>query len=442
MDPTTTVREFLFTLLLKVAVASSVAALLVRWGSFRRVIFTEQRDPDQKLKLMLFMVAPLILGVTLRLIGRPSYNFADLSLEGAFLMGLLGGRVVGPIGGAIITIPALVGHEWLAMPAASAAGLLGGLIRQAIPNKEDLWNFGPFTFLNIPKATVRLLRKAELSWEMAPLAACVGLEVGRVALVMATHKPKWLFAIHAGWDWQLILAVIATLMSVASPLKIWNNTRNEMNLERHQQLLLKARMDALSRQINPHFLFNTLNTVTALIRFDPDAARGVVLKLSNILRRLLRKHETFVPLREELQFIDDYLDIEVARFGRENLEIVKHIDDAAMEAFVPSMLLQPIVENCLKHGLAPKIGGGKIELRTVGRDGRLSIEIEDNGVGISEEKLPHVYVEGIGLSNVRERLRVLDGTDFQLDIQSRLSEGTVIRIDIPELVPALQEVRK
>ena len=442
MDSATPIREFLFTLLLKVAVASSVAALLVRWNSFRRVIFTEQRDPDQKLKLMLFMVAPLILGVTLRLIGGQSYSFADLSLEGAFLMGLLGGRVVGPIGGAIITIPALVAHEWLAMPAASTAGLLGGLIRQAIPNKEDIWNFGPFTFLNIPKATVRLLRKAELSWEMAPLATCVGLEVGRVALVMATHKPKWLFAIHASRDWWLILAVIATLMSVASPLKIWNNTRNEMNLERHQQLLLKARMDALSRQINPHFLFNTLNTVTALIRFDQDSARGVVLKLSNILRRLLRKHETFVPLREELQFIDDYLDIEVARFGRENLEIVKHIDDAAMEAFVPSMLLQPIVENCLKHGLAPKIGGGKIELRTVGRDGRLSIEIEDNGVGISEEKLPHVYVEGIGLSNVRERLRVLYGTDFQLDIQSRLSEGTVIRIDIPELVPALQEVRK
>lgn len=443
MDTASSVREFLFTLLLKVAVASSFAALLARWNTFRRVLFTEHRDPDQKLKLMLFMVPPLILGVTLRLIGGPGYSFADLSLEGAFLMGLLGGRVVGPIGGAIITIPALVGHEWLAMPAASSAGLLGGLIRQAIPNKEDLWNFGPFTFLNIPRATVRFLRKAELSWEMAPLATCVGLEVGRVALVLATHKPKWLFAIYAArWDWWLILAVIATLMSVASPLKIWNNTRNEMNLERHQQLLLKARMDALSRQINPHFLFNTLNTVTALIRFDPDSARGVVLKLSNILRRLLRKYETFVPLREELQFIDDYLDIEVARFGRENLEIVKHVDEESLEAFVPSMLLQPIVENCLKHGLAPKIGGGKIELRTMDRDGRLSIEIEDNGVGISEERLPHVYVEGIGLSNVRERLRVLYGTDFQLDIQSRLSEGTVIRIDIPELVPAMQEVRK
>jgi two-component system LytT family sensor kinase len=436
MDTLTSVKDLLFTLLLKVGVASSIAALLARWNTFRRVLFTEERDPDQKLKLMLFLTPPLIVGVTLRLVGI-QYRFADGSLEGAFLMGLLGGRVVGPIGGAIITIPALMAHEWLAMPAASAAGLLGGLIRQAIPNKEDLWNFGPFTFLNIPRAAVRLVRRAEISWEMLPLTACVGLELGRVALVMAT-KPRWLFAIDARWDWWLILVVIATLMSVAAPLKIWNNTRVEMNLERHQQLLLKARMDALSRQIHPHFLFNTLNTVTSLIRFDPDAARGVVLKLSNILRRLLRKHETFVPLREELEFIDDYLDIEVARFGKDNLEIVQQIDYAALEAFVPSMLLQPIVENCLKHGLAPKIGGGKIELRTTNHDGRLHIEIEDNGVGISEEKMPHVYVEGIGLSNVRERLRVLYGADFLLDIQSRPGEGTMIRIDIPELVPAMQ----
>jgi two-component system LytT family sensor kinase len=199
-------------------------------------------------------------------------------------------------------------------------------------------------------------------------------------------------------------------------------------------------MDALSSQINPHFLFNTLNTVSSLIRFDPDTARRVVLKLSNILRRLLRKHETFVSLREEVEFIDDYLDIEVARFGRDNLEIVKQIDEAAYEAFVPSMLLQPVIENSLKHGLAPRLGGGKIQLRTTNRDGRLQIEIEDNGVGIPEEKLPHVYVEGIGLSNVRERLRVLYGADFRLQIQSREGQGTLVRIEIPELVSAVQPV--
>jgi two-component system LytT family sensor kinase len=438
MDATTSVRDLLLTLLLKVGVAASIAALLARWNTFRRVLFTEERDPDQKLKLMLFMTPPLIVGVTLRLVGY-QYRFADLSLEGAFLMGLLGGRVVGPIGGAIITIPPLIFHEWLAMPAASFAGLLGGIIRQAIPNKEDLWNFGPFTFLNIPKAVVRLLTRAELFWEMAPLMACVGLELGRVALVSAT-KPRWLFAIDPHWDWWLGLTVIATLMAVAAPLKIWNNTRVEMNLERHQQLLLKARMDALSSQINPHFLFNTLNTVSALIRFDPDTARGVVLKLSNILRRLLRKHETFVPLREELEFIDNYLDIEVARFGRDNLDIIKELDEESLEIFVPSMLLQPIVENCLKHGLAPKLEGGKIQLRTSQHDGRLHIEIEDNGVGITEEKMPHVYVEGIGLSNVRERLRVLYGADFHLEIRSRPGEGTIIRIDVPEVVATMQAV--
>src|SRR6202171_2962010 len=191
MDTATSVRDLLFTLLLKVGVASSFAALRARWNTCRRVLFTEERDPDQKLKLMLFMTPPLIVGVSLRLVGFP-YRFAELSLEGAFLMGLLGGRVVGPIGGAIITVPALMGHEWLAMPAAATAGLLGGLIRQAIPNKEELWNFGPFTFLNIPKAVVRLMRKAEISWEMLPLMTCVGLELGRVSLALAT-KPKWLF---------------------------------------------------------------------------------------------------------------------------------------------------------------------------------------------------------------------------------------------------------
>src|SRR5438270_3748590 len=440
MEILSSTQGLLFTLLLKVGVAASIAALLARWAVFRRVLYTEVRDSDQKIKLLLFLTPVLAISVLLRLVGTP-YQFADLMTEGSFLLGLLGGLVVGPLGGSIVSLPAFFHHEWLSTPVAAIAGLMGGLIRQAIPNKEDIWNFGPFTFLNLPRWLARMMRGSELGWEVLPLAGCVALEVGRLLLGHAVRL-SWLFFIDAHNWWSVLLLMLATVMAVAVPIKIWNNTRIEMNLEQHQQLLLKARMDALSSQINPHFLFNTLNTVSALIRFDPDSARGVVLKLSNILRRLLRKHETFVPLREELQFIDDYLDIEVARFGRENLEIVKHVDDEALEAFVPSMLLQPIVENCLKHGLAPKLGGGKIELRTIGRDGRLSIEIEDNGVGISEEKLPRVYVEGIGLSNVRERLRVLYGTDFQLDIRSRPSEGTVIRVEIPELVPAVQEARK
>jgi len=158
------------------------------------------------------------------------------------------------------------------------------------------------------------------------------------------------------------------------------------------------------------------------------------LKLGNILRRLLRKHETFVALQEELNFIDDYLDIEVARFGRDNLQIFKHVDQKTLEAFVPSMLLQPIVENSLKHGLAAKLEGGQITIRTSLSDGRLVIEVEDNGAGIPEERMPQVYVDGIGISNVHERLRVLYGNDFRLQISSRQGAGTLIRIEVPELV--------
>jgi len=432
METVTPIRDLLFTLLLKVGVASSIAALLARWNTFRRVLFTEERDPDQKLKLMLFMTPALIVGVTLRLVGGPPYAFADLSLEGAFLMGLLGGRVVGPIGGAIITIPALISHEWLAMPAAATAGLLGGLIRQAIPNKEDLWNFGPFTFLNIPKATVKLLRKAELSWEMAPLTTCIALELGRVALVEATNKPKWLFAIDVQWDWWLALTVIATLMSVAAPLKIWNNTRIEMNLERHQQLLLKARMDALSSQINPHFLFNTLNSVSSLIRTNPEQARSVVYRLSSILRRLLRKTDNLTPLREELAFIDNYLTIEMVRFG-EKLRFVKEIEPATLDHMVPSMLLQPIIENSIRHGLSSKVDGGMIRVRSWLADGKLQLLVEDDGIGIPESRLATLFEQGIGVSNVNERLKVLFGQDYRMWIDSKPGEGTRTGIEIPEI---------
>jgi len=429
--------DLLLTLLLHVGTAASICAWLARSATFRKVLFTELRDSDQKLKLMLFVTPPLLFGVLLRIVGQP-YRAADLMLEGSFLLGLLGGRVVGPLGGSIISLPAFLHHEWLSMPVAAAAGLVGGLIRQALPNTEEIWRLGPYTFLSTPRWLVRLFRKKKVTWEMLPLGAIVVLELARQALGHAT-KPQWLFYLNGGQSWGFALVLLSTVMAVAVPIKIWSNTRLEMNLEQHQQLLLKARMDALTAQINPHFLFNTLNTVSALIRYDPDMARGVVIKLSNILRRLLRKHETFVPLQEELDFIDDYLDIEVARFGRDNLIIHKQIDENTIDAFVPSMLLQPIVENALKHGLAAKIGGGQLTIRTESQDGRLIIAIEDNGVGIPKERMAQVFADGIGISNVHERLRVLYGADFRMDITSNEGEGTSTRIEIPELMPTTAE---
>src|SRR5216684_8978487 len=166
--------DLLLTLLLHVGAAASICAWLARSATFRKVLFTELRDSDQKLKLMLFVTPPLVFGVILRIVGEP-YRAADIMLEGSFLLGLLGGRVVGPLGGSILSLPAFVHHEWLSMPMAASAGLLAGLIRQAIPNKEDVWHFGPFLFLSIPQWLLRLLREARGNWAMLPLAATVAL---------------------------------------------------------------------------------------------------------------------------------------------------------------------------------------------------------------------------------------------------------------------------
>ena len=432
-------QGLLLTLFFKMGLAASLAALLARSATFRKVLYTEQRDSDEKVRLMLFFTPPLATGVMLRVLGYP---FADLSLEGAFLLGLLGGRVPGVLGGAIVSLPAFFNHEWLSTPMAAMAGLLGGMIRQAMPNTEAVWNLGPFTFLGVPRYLWRWARGRELErhWEMLALAGCVALECGRLALGASVPR-RWLFYFASEKRWVAMAAqVFASMIAVAAPIKIWNTIRVEANLEEHQQMLLRARMEALSNQINPHFLFNTLNTVSALVRTEPDMAREVVLKLSNILRRLLRQQENFVPLREELHFVDDYLDIEVARSGHDKLEIAKEIDESSLDVFVPSMLLQPIVENAIRHGLAPKLEGGVITLRTVLDDGRLVIEVEDNGLGMTEARLARVHDEGIGMSNVQARLKLLYGDDFRFEISSRLGAGTLVRIDVPELVSEVPAV--
>jgi two-component system LytT family sensor kinase len=196
---------------------------------------------------------------------------------------------------------------------------------------------------------------------------------------------------------------------------------------------------ALTNQINPHFLFNTLNSVSTLIRIDPDRARSMIYKLSNILRRLLRNTANFVPLRDEISFIDDYLAIEMVRFG-EKLRFSKDIDPEALDRLVPSMILQPIIENSIKHGLSKKVEGGSVHLRIWQESGRLHITIEDDGVGIAESKLETLFVSGIGVSNVNERLRVLFGSAYQLKTESGIQRGTRTFIELPEIEPQLLSV--
>jgi len=239
--------------------------------------------------------------------------------------------------------------------------------------------------------------------------------------------------------WPPGAVYVTTLFAVVLPLKIWNNARNESKLEDQQRLLMQARLDALTSQINPHFLFNTLNSVSSLIRTNPQQARAVVYQLSNILRRLLRKTDNFSTLREELKFIDDYLSIEVVRFG-DKLTFRKEVEPLALDMQVPSMLLQPLIENCIKHGLASKVAGGSITLGARRVEERLHLLIADDGVGIPEAEMAGLLDRGIGVSNVNERLKVLFGADYRMSIDSTPGRGTRIEIEIPELQTRLAAV--
>jgi two-component system LytT family sensor kinase len=168
----------------------------------------------------------------------------------------------------------------------------------------------------------------------------------------------------------------------------------------------------------------------------------VIFKLATILRRLLNSSEAFAPLREEFEFIDNYLDIEVVRFGRDKLRVVKELDPASLDVVVPSMLLQPLVENSIKHGLGPKVEGGSIYLRSRVVDSRLIIEVEDDGVGMGAAQLEESSSwtgMGIGMANISERLQVLYGDTARMTIDSHEGKGTLIRIRLP-LVEAASSV--
>jgi two-component system LytT family sensor kinase len=432
LTPDSSFGPIFATMLIKVGVAALLAGFIARFGIFRRLLLSEQRSPRQKMQLAAFLGVPFTLGVLTRLIAH--YQGGDLSLEVTVLGGLLGGTIVGLSVGLMTSLPQLLipaHHEFLAVPMAALYAVVAGSARYVCPDKEEIWKFSPFIDLSLYRSIRQRFKHPAIDWQVLFALICAILEITRLYVGRIGHER--LFYISSNHVWSNVVIVLTTLVCVGLPVRIWNNTRIQNKLEEQEKALMQARVDALISQINPHFLFNTLNTVSSLVRFDPDTARQVVLKLSNILRRRLRTQVHFVAFKQELDFIDDYLDIEVVRFGREKLQIRKEIAPEALEVVVPSMILQPLVENAIRHGIARKIEGGTITLRAVRNNGRLTIEVSDDGVGIPREKLHEIFASGIGISNVRERLKVLYGQEFLLDVQSEPGKGTSIRIEIPEL---------
>ena len=423
-------QYLLITLIVKLAVAATLAIMLVRFRWFRRILLTEKRDWPERLVFAAGFGIPLTAGVGVRLL--LGFFPSDLTLAGAYLAGLVAGPYSGALVGAAVSLPAFFAGEWGALPLAVGCGFAGGGLREICP-KEEIWRFTPFFVTKLHRSVWRLVRNFSLDWQMILVTAPALLEVIRQTIGQQFGMQRMFYLDPAGSWWLYLLVLLGTVLAVAIPIQIWNSARAEHRLAEQEKLLLAARVQALANQINPHFLFNTLTSISSLIRSQPETARVVIVKLSALLRRLMRSQEQFVTLREELAAIDDYLDIERVRFGT-SLVVEKVIDPGSLGVVVPSMILQPLVENSLKHGLASKVGEGRIIIRATRKERHAIIEVIDNGVGIPADRLDMTSEHGIGLKNVNERLSVIYGANYRIQLESIAGQGTSARVEIPELV--------
>ncbi len=428
-------RLILVNLLLKLGVAAAVSSALVRSLEFKKLLFREERTTAQKIYLALWFGIPIALGVWIRFIQK-SFSAGDLSLETTLLLGVIGGRLTGVLGGSLIAFPAILHGEWATLPFNVLCGFVAGQLRSLSPDKEEIWSFSPFIDLSIYRWIRRNFPKPRLfDWQIMFFVTIVTLRFMHGEL--AHYFPWTTFTLESQNRWVELAIYATSIMVIGTELKIFGGVRIQIKLEEQERLLLQARMEALQNQINPHFLFNTLNSVSSLVRFDPDTARELIIKLATIFRRLLNSSESFVPLRDEVEFIDNYLDIEVVRFGRDKLQVVKELEPESLEVMVPSMLLQPLVENSIKHGLSSKVEGGSIYLRSRLSSKDLVVEVEDDGVGMGAaqllEKPNGLGGTGIGMANVAERLKVLYGDTAKMTIDSRDGKGTLVRLRLPLL---------
>lgn len=196
----------------------------------------------------------------------------------------------------------------------------------------------------------------------------------------------------------------------------------------------QAQLQALKMQLHPHFLFNALHSISALVHSDPDAADKMIARLGDFLRLTLDTAAAQeVPLRQEIEFLNCYLEIERIRF-RDRLTTRLDVDPQALECRVPNLILQPIVENAIRHGVAPRSAPGRIEVRAERKGGSLRLQVRDNGRGIQEAAC-QTKGGGVGLSNTRARLQQLYGGAYVFEVENDPAGGAIVTLEIPFRAP-------
>lgn len=330
-----------------------------------------------------------------------------------------------------------VGQIYLAQTGLGERPPLGPLLLLELP----IWAF--WTLITLP--ILMLARRFGLSGPGA--AEAVGVHVGAavvVALCAVAFQMLWYQAFNpypfggssvTTWFWQyfrryfvfdftLYWAIVGVYHAFSNYV-LYRERELEASLARAQ--LTEARLSALKMQLRPHFLFNTLNSISALLERQPREARRVLAELAELLRASLRSEARHViPLEEELEFLERYLGIERVRFG-DRLDVKVDVDPRVRRAAVPSFLLQPLVENGIRHGIVRGDGVGWLRITAARENGTLVLHVIDNGPGTAAKPTR----EGIGLATTRRRLGELYGQDHTLALSDRAEGGLDVRVEIP-----------
>jgi hypothetical protein len=284
-----------------------------------------------------------------------------------------------------------------------------------------------------PRYVLGLAGGVGLTIVCLPLAyEIIGIGLRAVAWKLswvAEPPPAFWADYRAVFPYLLTAAVVIFTSSVAAWFAVTNHLEaEERKLEAVElgAMLQKAQLQALRSQLNPHFLFNTLHSIAELIHENPRQAEQMVLQLGELLHTSLKTQAVQVPLREELAFIRSYLAIEQVRLG-DRLEVVWQVDPATMDVPVPSLILQPLVENAIRHGIAVSPRGGRLEITAAIAAGKLRLEVRDDGPGLggSGEKAGN----GIGIENTRARLERLHGRRASFQLTN--DRGLVVSMTLP-----------
>jgi two-component system, LytTR family, sensor kinase len=254
-------------------------------------------------------------------------------------------------------------------------------------------------------------------------------------LITLARGRETLFNAEIDFLRELCLAISRRFDGIDREKENIEHARREGELERQ---LLEAQYQSLRAQVNPHFLFNSLNSIAALIRTQPKGAEQMTVRLAKIFRHVLTHHDRpFSTVGEEISFLEAYLEIEKVRFG-ERLQVTFDIQASLTHVAVPTLILQPLVENSVKHGLAQKIGQNQLNIRVREQMGRLELSVEDNGVGVDVgQRAANQLSTGVGLRNVQERLQTIYCGQAEFSFESEPQVGSRARIVIP--IPSLNE---